>query len=205
MNMTMNMKLLLLPRLSWSSSWPSSLLFFFFFLLLTITASVVDSQEIPDLSDLDLQQLLTDCPAEIARITPCINTDTDISNCTACVSEFMLTSAAVVSIDNVTSSCEELQSSVCTGIDDCGSSCGLVEEESWFTFGSNCEDLFLNLVACVLNSYGVSLENCTLAGSSCNDDNTDPDSGYSMGGGTMMMMMMMTVMGSVTSTLFMLV
>jgi hypothetical protein len=128
-----------------------------------------------DLSGLTMQDLLSACPTEIARVTPCIDSSMDLTNCTGCVSTFLASSfsttgaAEGANATSPLSSCDRLQSSVCDGIDDCGSTCGLVGQDSWFTFGSNCEDLFLNLVACVMDSQGVSVEGCSLAGASCVD------------------------------------
>jgi hypothetical protein len=150
------------------SFYSSSSFFLGLFLLLLTTSKTSVGQDL-DLSNLNLQELLTACPTEIARVSPCLSTEnTDISNCTGCVSNFLASSFDLNATGLAgTEACDELQSSVCNGIDECGSSCGLVGVDSWFTFGSNCEDLFLGLVACALDNYGVSLQNCTLVGASC--------------------------------------
>jgi hypothetical protein len=142
-----------------------------------------------------LQALSMECPMEMARISPCIDTNADLTSCTECVSSFILqngdvlnannqqerqqdlntnsTSSGTTDTDNSSSSssstsCDDIQEALCKGIQQCGSSCGLVDEDSFFTFGSDCETLFENLVACVLQSQNIGTE-CNFQDTSCLD------------------------------------
>lgn len=184
---------------------PSSsfLLGLFLFLLATTTKTTI-GQDL-DLSNLDWQELLKACPTEIARVSPCLSTEnTDISNCTGCVSNFLVSSFDLNTTAGTTAdaACGELQSSVCDGIDECGPSCGLVGEESWFTFGSNCEDLFLGVVACVLDNYGVALQNCSLVGATCVEGEGPSDGSSTTFFSSMFVGGIMILTGALSSLLF---
>jgi predicted nucleic acid binding AN1-type Zn finger protein len=138
-----------------------------------------------------LQALSTECPMELARISPCIDTNADLTSCTECVSTFILQNGDVLNANapqeerqqelnsnstsgtdadksTSTTSCDAIQEALCQGIQQCGSSCGLVNEDSFFTFGSDCETLFENLVACVLQSQNIGTD-CNFQDTSCLD------------------------------------
>jgi hypothetical protein len=149
-----------------------------------------------DASDLDipstLQALSKECPMEMARIAPCIDTSTDLTACTECVSMFASQNADILNANNLqqgrqeetgnatttngtdtsttttANTCDDIQDALCKGIQQCGSSCGLVKSESVLTFGSDCEALFGNLVACVLQSQNIGTD-CNFQDSSCLD------------------------------------
>mmetsp|Transcript_22920 Transcript_22920/g.40688 ORF Transcript_22920/g.40688 Transcript_22920/m.40688 type:complete len:245 (-) Transcript_22920:71-805(-) len=53
-------------------------------------------------------------------------------------------------------SCADLQEDVCAGIESCGQDlCGVAYRETFLTFGGDCQDYFLQLVDCVLDSEGI--------------------------------------------------
>jgi hypothetical protein len=165
-----------------------------------------------------LQSLSTECPGEVARISPCISRDTDVTACTECVSLFIVENEDVLNAagtgadsaeagqrqqqpqqpnqdfqnetdtntdtntdttdndsnangdsdapNNEVDVCQAVESALCEGVNTCGSSCGLVSSESFLTFGSDCEALFGNLVACVLKSQNIATQ-CTLNDAAC--------------------------------------
>jgi hypothetical protein len=138
-----------------------------------------------------IQALSKECPMEMARLTPCIDTNADLTTCTECVSNFIVqngdvlntdgsqegrqqdasnttTSAATDTSTSTSTSCDDIQEALCKGVQQCGSSCGLINSESFFTFGSDCEALFGSLVACVLQSQNIGTD-CNFEDSSCLD------------------------------------
>jgi hypothetical protein len=152
--------------------------------------------------------LSRECPTQMARLTPCIDTSADLTTCTECVSTFILdadfgggggggtgevegrqeensnatTTTTGGGDDSSSSTCAVLQDTVCRGIDTCGASCGIVDSTSFFTFGSECEQLFLNLVTCVLESQGVGAEcdigSCAPPGGEGEGDNSSSSIGH---------------------------
>lgn len=75
-----------------------------------------------------------------------------------------------------TAFCNNIQTEVCSGVDTCGDSCGLITSDgdngkvaSFFQFGTNCETLFLDLVICALESQNIG-EDCSME--SCGVDGT---------------------------------
>mmetsp|Transcript_5978 Transcript_5978/g.11107 ORF Transcript_5978/g.11107 Transcript_5978/m.11107 type:complete len:221 (+) Transcript_5978:112-774(+) len=144
------------------------------------------------------QDLATSCPGQVTKLSPCITSSADLSNCTSCVTEYTAEvtaeevneTAANTDVDSSVSkalgqetnnqtsyTCEELQEDVCQGIAKCGTSCGVVNEDSFFTFGAECEGLFLDLIDCVLKSQGVIGSDCSVASSACTsgDNNSEGD------------------------------
>jgi hypothetical protein len=130
------------------------------------------------------QDLSSICPAEFARLSPCVESSEALSECVACVTEWVLTAEATAFNTTTTMdasvaksgettmeegggeeqggeastvapySCENVQQDVCTTIATCGDVCGLVNKETVLTFGRDCEDLFLNMVGCALADQG---------------------------------------------------
>ena len=103
-----------------------------------------------------------------------------MSQCTSCVTDFVTNSDVLSSItsngdgddnsSNTTSTvCDDIQTEVCSGVETCGESCGLITSEgdngkfaSFFQFGSNCESLFLDLVMCALEAEEIITEECSM-------------------------------------------
>ncbi|KAG7337129.1 hypothetical protein IV203_006379 [Nitzschia inconspicua] len=163
------------------------------FLFFLLSVSVGNAQDTDSTSGIDvpstLQALSTQCPGEVVRLTPCLNRNTDLANCTECVSNFIVESEEVLnnaavnapedndsaetrqSTNSTTGEeeddvCLAVESVLCNGIETCGTSCGLVNSQSIFTFGSDCQTLFVNLVTCVLSSQNVAPQ-CNLADAAC--------------------------------------
>jgi len=121
-------------------------------------------------------------------LSPCIDSDSDLSQCTNCVTEFVSNNNILSdggenengnndddSNNATTAFCNNIQTEVCSGVDTCGDSCGLVTSDgengkvaSFFQFGSSCETLFLDLVICALESQNIgedcSMETCGING-----------------------------------------
>jgi hypothetical protein len=127
-----------------------------------------------------LQALSKECPTEMALILPCIDTNTDFTACTECVSVFITQNADILNSDegqststsnaatDTSATCDAIDEALCKGIQECGTSCGLTNSSSFFTFGSSCDSLFGNLVACVLQSQNIGTD-CDLKDVSCSD------------------------------------
>lgn len=147
------------------------------------------SQETPvevEEVDGDWGGLLKSCPMKITRLTPCIDTDSDLSQCTTCVTKYAANSK-ILSGDNTganaTTVCTNVQSEVCSGVDQCGESCGLITSDgsngkfaSFFQFGSDCETLFLDLVMCALEAEDFVTSDCSLDTCSVNGTATSGSS-----------------------------
>lgn len=116
------------------------------------------AQEAPD----SFTQVAEQCPTELARVTPCIDTNTSVAVCTTCLADSVFQNGNVTGIPT---ECSEIEDLICDGLAGCGPSCGLSTTGSAFlTFGSDCDDLFVELVGCVVQSQGVGA-NCTFGGS----------------------------------------
>ncbi|KAG7363853.1 hypothetical protein IV203_037054 [Nitzschia inconspicua] len=177
-----------------------SMIFLFFLLSAVSVGNAQDTSDSTSSSGIDvpstLQALSTQCPGEVVRLTPCLNMNTDLANCTECVSNFIVESEEVLNnaaggvqnnastetetrqSDNSNATAEEeeeddvclaVESVLCNGIETCGTSCGLVNSQSIFTFGSDCQTLFVNLVTCVLSSQNVAPQ-CNLNDAACLED-----------------------------------
>lgn len=76
-------------------------------------------------------------------------------------------------------SCHSLRQDVCDAIASCGDEvCSLVDKETVLTFGRDCEDLFLQIITCSLDSQGsrvITEQKCALEGTCEDNGNGDED------------------------------
>jgi hypothetical protein len=111
-----------------------------------------------------LQDVATQCPTEVLLVTPCINTDASVEGCAACLTNSVVQGASGSNLTEIPTDCSTLGGLVCDGVGACGSSCGLSTTGTLpLTFGSRCDDLFVSLIGCVVQSQGVGT-NCTFGG-----------------------------------------
>jgi len=144
------------------------------------------------------KSLLKLCPIKIAKLSPCIDSDSDLSQCTNCVTEFVsdnniLSDGGENENNNddsnnattTTAFCNNIQTEVCRGVATCGDSCGLITSNgengkvaSFLQFGSSCETLFLDLVICALESQNIgedcSMETCAANGTAIGSSSIAP-------------------------------
>jgi hypothetical protein len=130
-------------------------------LLVGITTTIT-GQDIPSsLTDIAFQ-----CPTEVARVTPCIDTNTSLEECTACFSGSVLGS----NVSAIPTECVDLQELACQGLTDCAVKCGLSTlDNALFTFGSECDDLFISMIGCIVQTQGIGT-NCTFESCPNNND-----------------------------------
>ena len=131
-------------------------------------------------------------------MSPCIDSDSDLSQCTNCVTEFVsdnniLSDGGENENNNddsnnattTTAFCNNIQTEVCRGVATCGDSCGLITSNgengkvaSFLQFGSSCETLFLDLVICALESQNIgedcSMETCAANGTAVGSSSVAP-------------------------------
>lgn len=130
-------------------------------------------------------------------MSPCIDSDSDLSQCTNCVTEFVsdnniLSDGGENENNNddsnnatTTAFCNNIQTEVCRGVTTCGDSCGLITSNgengkvaSFLQFGSSCETLFLDLVICALESQNIgedcSMETCAANGTAVGSSSVAP-------------------------------
>ena len=129
-------------------------------------------------------------------MSPCIDSDSDLSQCTNCVTEFVSDNNILSdggenennnddSNNATTAFCNNIQTEVCRGVATCGDSCGLITSNgengkvaSFLQFGSSCETLFLDLVICALESQNIgedcSMETCAANGTAVGSSSVAP-------------------------------
>lgn len=133
-----------------------------------------------------IADLSTECPAEMARISPCTGGgDVDLEACSTCVALSILENEEIINAlqsqearnNTAADACDNLQDGVCQSVeDDCAESCSsLLQQESFFTFGSDCEEIFFDLVGCVVSTQNVGQDcpivQCTADGNAIDDEN----------------------------------
>jgi hypothetical protein len=147
---------------------PSALLTAAAVVVLTgVYGPVCHGQEIPQ----SLTDIAMECPTEVARVTPCIDTSTDVEACTNCFATSVMQTG---NLTGIPTDCTDLQDLACTGLSACGAACGLSTTGSTvLTFGSDCDDLFVAMVGCIVQTQGIGT-NCTFG-----ETGACPDSGNS--------------------------
>ena len=178
---------------------------FLFVVAMTANVALAQEEEVTINIPQTIAELSTECPGEMARISPCTGGEgVDLEACSTCValgivesnnSDNASSDTAVARQDNNNNennndSCENLQDGVCQSIDNCADSCSVLQQESFFTFGSECEEIFLDLVGCVLSNTDVAVNDCPIVG--CTDDGTavedDNSGGNALNNGAIGMM-----------------